>query len=168
MSVVLLVAEYSEVCVPFDYISKIHIFDKIIERYPVLDDILPTCELDFAATAAAATCWALWCVKSLMACCTDRDGKCCGAGKRKKRDAGIVACESFMPTQTFSETSKPGLIVRASDTGSSAKDSFIINQAPATPAPRYSSPPSQYYSPVPQYSSPQSDFAVAPTDRWGR
>ena len=188
-----LALEFEPVCYVFAWVDKFGKIADFLHEIPILGDMLSTCSVDKVGTVAAALCWGLWCITSLVACCLDRDGNCCGR-RSKKRDAHpeTGAYETLMPMQYVGDTPKPGFVVsgRPIENGPSyfdqgqvpayygapvdASKRKLLHQSPSpsaqwpTPAPQYHSPAFQRYSPVPQYASPQSDYATPPIDRWSR
>lgn len=86
---ILLVAEYSLVCYPYRYVSLLKPLVKVLEKNPILNDIIPSCDIDMVATVAAGVACSLFCITALAGCCVDRHGNCCG--KRKKASAHAEA-----------------------------------------------------------------------------
>ena len=58
--------DYSEFCVPFNYISKARMFDSAVEHYLVLQDQVYT--INRVATAAATVCLQSRCIPCLAVC----------------------------------------------------------------------------------------------------
>ena len=119
--------EYNPVCIPLRFVDHLPGLKKLLDRLPMLEDFLPSCDLDLVAAVAAGCATSLFCLTCIMSCCMDRHGNCCGA-KKKSGTTPLLEAGDF---RSVHDGTTYG--------GATEKKGFVVSYMPVSPEPYHGS-----------------------------